>query len=261
MRAFDEGTFGNYIRHCSVYLDFCELIGEKCFPLEPEKSALFVSYLDNGKRNADTIRNYHLSVRKVAQLLGVTVPKHEFPDVLLVLKGIKKTSVKAPRIAHPMMPEILLRIRNVLDLDDPVHAAMWSLFLTSFFLMLRKLNACYTPGTKNKFLLHKHVNFKKNSVLVHIFWTKMLQLGKIFLHMPLFSICTSDLCPVKAMRNIFHLVPLNSDDALFSYGNGKPVTYYHYQKFLKGCIASIGLNKNNFSTHSFRRGAVRWAIK
>ena len=63
LQAFDEGTFGNYIRHCLVYLDFCELIGGKCFPLEQEKSALFVSYLDNGKRNADTIRNYHSSVR------------------------------------------------------------------------------------------------------------------------------------------------------------------------------------------------------
>ena len=147
LRAFDEGTFSNYFRHCLVYLDFCKLIGEKCFPLEPVKSALFVSYFDNRKRNVDIIRNYHLSVRTVARLLGVTVPKHEFLDVLLVLKGIKKTSVKTPRIAHAMMLEILSRIRNVLDLDDPVHATMWSLFLTSFFLMLRKSNVCYTPGT------------------------------------------------------------------------------------------------------------------
>ena len=63
------------------------------------------------------------------------------------------------------------------------------------------------------------------------------------------------------MKNMFHLVPQCGDAALVSYGKGKPVTYAHYQKFLKGCIAIIGLDKNNFSMHSFRRGAVSWAVK
>ena len=103
-----------------------------------------MSYLDDGKRNVDTICNYDSSVGTVAHLLGVTVPKHEFPDVLLVLKEIKKTSVKTPRIAHTMIPEILLRIKIVLDLSNPVHTIMWNLFLKSFFLMLRKSNVLYT---------------------------------------------------------------------------------------------------------------------
>ena len=61
----------------------------------------------------------------------------------------------------------------------------------------------------------------------------MLQLGEKNLQMPLFSIHDSDLSPVKAMKNMFHLVPLNGDAALFSYGNGKPVSYYLYQKILE----------------------------
>ena len=73
-----------------MYLDFCALLGFKCFPLEAEKSALFVTYLDDGSRNAVTIRNYHSSVRTVAQLMGTNVPKHEFPDMLLVLKEFKE---------------------------------------------------------------------------------------------------------------------------------------------------------------------------
>ena len=98
LQAFNEGTLSNYIRHCVVYLDFCKLIGANCFPLEPKKSALFVSYLNNGDRNADTIRNYHSSVRTVARLFGYTVPKQEFPDVLLVLKGIKNPVEKPAKL-------------------------------------------------------------------------------------------------------------------------------------------------------------------
>ena len=71
-------------------MEFCQSFGWDIFPLEPEKSALFVTYLDNGNRNADTIRGYHSSVRLVARTLGIKAPKKEFSKVLLVLKGMKK---------------------------------------------------------------------------------------------------------------------------------------------------------------------------
>ena len=49
--------------------------------------------------------------------------------------------------------------------------------------------------------------------------------------------------------------------ALFAKTNGNPITYPVYMKFLKAKINEIGLDGNNFSTHSFCRGAVSWAIK
>ena len=123
--------------------------------LEAEKSVLFVTYLDDGTHNAATIRNYHSSVRTVAWLMGINVTKHEFPDVLLVLKGIQRGRKIAPKLAHPMTLSILLKIRDNLDLDNPVHATMWSLFLTSFFLMLCKSNVCHTYGTARNYLERK----------------------------------------------------------------------------------------------------------
>ena len=77
MKAFNKGTFSNYLRHCKVYMEFCDICRFDYFPLEPEKSALFLTFLDNGTRNTNTIRNYHSSVRTMARLLGVKVPKKE----------------------------------------------------------------------------------------------------------------------------------------------------------------------------------------
>ena len=156
---------------------------------------------------------------------------------------------------------ILLQIKDVLDMSNPLHITMWSLFLTSFFLMLRKSNVCYTPGTNKRFLLREHVSFKKNSVLINIFWTKTLQLGERMLQMPMFRLRGSQLCPVKALIKMFQAVPLSNNAALFSFTDGKPITYAYYQRFLKSCIQYIGLDKNCFSSHSFRRGAVSLAIK
>ena len=71
-------------------MEFCQTFGWNLFPLEPEKSVLFVTYLDNGNRNANTIRGYHSSIRSIARILGIKVPKKEFNEVLLVLKGMRK---------------------------------------------------------------------------------------------------------------------------------------------------------------------------
>ena len=202
LKACDEGTFGNYIRHFSAYMEFCDILGVRCCPLEPEKSALFVTYLDNGNCNADTIHNYHSRVRTIVILIGVSVPKHEFPDVLLVLMSIQKERPRLSKLAHPMMPKILLNIRDILDLSNPHHATMWALFLTSFFVMLRKSNVCYTSGIKPNYLLRKHLNIKKRHTLIHILCTKTLQLGKKILEVPLLAMPESKLCPVWAIRNI-----------------------------------------------------------
>ena len=85
-------------------MEFCQLFGWKLFRLEPEKSVLFITYLDNGNRNADIIRGYHSSVRLMARILGIKVPKKEFNEVLLVLKGMEKDSTKSKKLALPDHP-------------------------------------------------------------------------------------------------------------------------------------------------------------
>ena len=124
------------------------------------------------------------------------VPKHKFPDVFLGLKGIQRERITPPKIVHPITPEILLKIREILNLLDPKQAVMWELFLTSFSFMLRKSNVCHTCGTKPNYLLRKNLNIKRKHLLIHIFWTKTLQLIKKVLEMLLLSMPGSLLCPV-----------------------------------------------------------------
>ena len=138
---------------------------------------------------------------------------------------------------------------------------MWSLFLTSFFLMFRKLNVSKTYGTECRFLRCEHISIAKDRILVKIFWTKTLQLREKILELPLLKIPSCELCPVKAMINMIRLVPTKSKMALFARTDGSPITYPVYMKFLKSKIYEIGLDGNNFSTHSFHQGVASWAIK
>ena len=106
----------------------------------------------------------------------------------------------------------------------------------------------------------EHISRRKH-ILVKIFWTKMLQLGEKVLEMPLLSILSCSLCPVNAITRMLKLVPSRPNMPLFANLDGSPITYPVYMKFLKNKIHEIGLDVTNFSTHSFCRGAVSWAIK
>ena len=149
-----------------------------------------------------------------------------------------------------MMPSILKKIGYTIDHDDPFQATMWSLFLTSFFLMSRKYNVCKTYGAEEKYLKCSHISRKGNHILVKIFWTKTLQLGEKILEMSLLSIPGCSLCQVKAIKRMVQLVPSKPSMPLFANVDRSPIIYPIYMKFLKEKINKIGLDKTNFSTHS-----------
>ena len=168
--------------------------------------------------------------------------------------------ISVKKAAFPITPCILLKIGKQIRRHVPFELTMWSLFLTSFFLMLRKSNVCKTSGMDDNYLRHKHITVKNDHILVNVFWTKSMQLGERVLQLPLLPVANSELCPVKAMLDMFRMVPGEGDAPLFSKANGFPITYPSYLKFLKNKIHQVGLNHNNYSTHSFRRGAASWAL-
>lgn len=51
------------------------------------------------------------------------------------------------------------------------------------------------------------------------------------------------------------------EDPLFLLPNNKVITYQMFQKKLKSCIQKVGLNSENFSSHSFRRGGASLAFR
>ena len=57
------------------------------------------------------------------------------------------------------------------------------------------------------------------------------------------------------------MVSAGASDLLFTFPKGKCITYPALQKKLKSLIVEIGLDPNEYSTHSFRRGGTTTAFK
>ena len=169
---------------------------------------------------------------------------------------------------HPFTPELLLQVFPLFQLDKPLHAAMWALFLVTFFTFLWK---CYlVPDVANrispKVPLRADLVFDSHDATLNIVASKTIQYEQRSLSIPLPHIPGSPLCPVTALR---HYLRLNSGPftaPLFSVVCSTlqqlfPLTYRHFYVFISKVISAIGLVLAHYSPHSFRRGGASFAFR
>ena len=198
------------------------------------------------------------SLRTISLIKGYPIPVQQFPEVKTTLLGLKKLNPSPPNRAHPMATSLLLKIRGNLNLNESFHASMWCMFLTCFFLLLRKSNVTPDkPGDCN-FLRRGHIRKTPSGYFVTLFWTKTLQYGEYALRFPVFSVPESPLCLASAFDNMFRLVPAHDESPAFCYPDGSPIKYSTFNNFLKKQLRMLGMDPNGWSTHSFRRGGTTY---
>jgi hypothetical protein len=73
----------------------------------------------------------------------------------LVFKGLARDNPHCPNQACPITPAILLSFHQLLELNNAYDATIWCLFLTTFFLMIRKSNL--VPNSAKTFQSQKQL--------------------------------------------------------------------------------------------------------
>ena len=145
---------------------------------------------------------------------------------------------------------------------------MWTIFLVSFFSLLRKSNLVPTTiadvtSASATHLRISDVSFHQDHCPLHVHKNKTIQFRQRALEIVLPFIPHSVLCPVSALECHLRYVPADTEAPLFTIHTStgfKPVTGYHFAKFLKFCIVSLGLDPTQYSPHSFRRGGATFAF-
>ena len=191
---------------------------------------------------------------------------NSFPMALTKV-GLKRVMGTKSCQKHPITVNLLRRMRALLDLSIPAQAALWCLFLVTFFSSLRKSNLT-TPSARafnpSKHLTHNDINFSRSGAVLRIRRSKMLQHREGILLIPLPLIPNSDPCPVTAIHHYFQLVPAAADSPFFRVPQGpalQAITFSLFASLLKETILAIGLDATNFSPHSFRRGGTTHAYQ
>ena len=169
-----------------------------------------------------SIKNYINGVRVYHLFMNVQFPDISHVSLQLTYKGLSKLLFYSPHQAPPITPEILLKIRSLLDPSSIFQTSLWCLFLFCFYMMCRK--SSIVPPTKtafdsNKFLSRNDVVCTPFGLLVTLKYSKTNQHGDNNVVIPLHANPGSSLCPVQAFNDMCAKNPVNSSDPLFCYLN------------------------------------------
>ena len=87
-----------------------------------------------------------------------------------LLRGVKRYLRVSPNRKHPITPELLQKVYSQFTLAISLHAAMWALFLVTFFTFLRKSNLVSDVADRisTKVPLRADLEFSSQGASLHI---------------------------------------------------------------------------------------------
>ena len=137
--------------------------------------------------------------------------------------------MKAPiKQAQPMTPQILLDMYDILNMNCTEDAVFWAAVLIGFFAMLRKSNLVLNHHSEldpKKQFTCWHLLLGEVSASLLVMWSKTLQLKNKINQVPIFIIPRSNLCPIKAIKNMFRLVKGKPSSPLFAVHKNRSMLY------------------------------------
>ena len=254
--------------HLKLFTQFCHDLGHQPFPVQVTTILRYLAFLSASGRAFGTIQNHISSIKHFHLLLGFAPGWDSAYLFQLALRGSKRLLGTAPLRKLPITPNLLLSMARLFNLGNPLHAAMWALFLVAFFSFLRQSNlvAASPSATSDKLPRRCDLVLAPEGAFLQIRATKTIQFKQRILSIPLPFIPNSPLCPVSALLNHFRLNRLASSDFLFSVqfshsSPPRPITSRNFASFLSKVITTLDLDSQSFSPHSFRRGGASFAFE
>lgn len=185
----------------------------------------------------------------------------------LTLKGIQRSLGNKVVRKSPITPLILEKLHSCLNPASLVDSAFWAAALVAFFGLLRKSNLMPDGRTHfdgSKQLSRGDFTLYPGSISVYIKWSKTNQFKQRSRSLPLPRLPDHPLCPVAAVHGHFRqsVVAASTSPAfLVSVSPPTPLSSDVFTRRLKECLNTLGYDKNEFSTHSFRRGGACFLLQ
>ena len=261
--AYAQGTVDNLWVQWNLYFNFCDFFEYSCLPAQTNTLVLYIEFLVLKLKSPKSVANYFSGVRKLHELLKSSTKSFEEAEVGLALRGVVNRAQHIPSPAKPMSPDILLAIKQVLDLSKAKHKVFWGLCLTAFFILARKSNL--VPDREfniAKQLGRCHVKHypEQKKLTLELHWTKTRRPAQGPIKYTLRELKSSPLCVYSAILEMMQAVPGSKHDPLFMWPDNNPVTYRQFMKHLRESLVQAGIESKGFSTHSFRSGGATWAF-
>ena len=261
-QAYATSTKATYKSQLRAYLTFCVYYGYQPLPASTITLSRYAAFLARSL-SAASIPAYLNIVRILHLEHGLGDPTKNNFHLATTLRGIRRCKGLTVSQKTPMTPEMLLSMKNHLNLADPAHANFWAICLVGFFGLLRKANMLLTGVAKFNPLKNLRrsdiVFFPAGWVIIVNRWSKTIQFSQRVLTIPLPHIPGHPLCPYTALQHAFKLVPapLSGPAFVLPAPSSKgliPFTHGKFDSLLKLVASRAGLDPSHISGHSLRAG-------
>ena len=252
----------SHLRQLSL---FCVAFKQQFLPVSKNTLLAFLELMSK-TCNFGHLQSVLSSIRFVHQLKKLQFCGDDF-EVTVFLRGLKRKLSKPARQVLPITPEILILMYEHIDITKPIDLAHWTAMLFAFRLLFRKSSiapksfSSFNPRTE---LSREKVILVDETVLVCQNFSKTDQ------YMASVRVIPLTRTPIKALDPVLHYRMLvqgnrcSGNVPAFSYNVGnviKCVTYNSFTKYLKTLLHLVGLNPDDWSGHSFRRGGATLLYK
>jgi integrase len=243
-------------------------MGYKPVPISDINICRYAAYLTDVKKlSAASIPKYLNIIRLLHLECGLANPLEDNWALDSVLRGIKRILGETPKRKLPLSPDILVRIKDLLNFDSPVHVVFWAACMVMFFGLFRKSNVLAPGGVfdpqknlcRSDFFLH-HWGLE-----IRVRWSKTIQNKERSLSVPIPYIMGHSLCPASAVIKAFNLTrsaPRDGPAFVYPVMQGvEPLRYPRFLKLLRHYLGRLGLASGQYAGHSFRRGGATLALQ
>jgi integrase len=257
--ALADATKATYKSQLTSFLSFCNNYGYTAIPASTLTLCRYVAFLSS-RLKCNSIHQYLNAVRLLHVHNGFSNPLDNNIRLRAVLKGLQRVMGRVVSRKSPITVDILLRIRQVLQLSIVENASFWASCLIAFYGMLRK-SSVFPP--KGGYLKIHNVHVYKWGVILVLNYSKTVQCKERQHSIPLPWSKQALLCPARALLYAWKkghcssatdpMLPVVLNNALI------PYTRHSFDNKLRSIMSQLGLV--GYSGHSFRRGGASHALR
>ena len=261
------GSHKLYHRAWAVFRDFAYRFYQSSspqFPLNPNRLALFISYLSTRQLAPSTIESYMSAISYVHKLKGFSDPTNSFliRKLLTAVNRSRQNDIRLP-ISRPALHELVrsLRFTNSSAFQQTLYRAMFLLAFYGFF-RIGKL-AAKSARSVSTVVQFTALRFLISNGKPH-FLKLVISEYKHNINKRPFEIliaredCPAQFCSVQAILEYLALRG-NHPGPLFCNCSLATITADQFNTQLHRCLSFCGLDTRRYKGHSFCIGAASHA--
>jgi len=262
--VFSLNTQLTYQSQLRVYLRFCLFFGYLAVPATTQTLVRYCVFLARN-HTANSVRQYLNIVRIIHLSQGLPNPLEKNFALHSILKGIDRVRGQVPKQKLPITPQLLRMFYDKLDFSCKLDITFYATCVVGFFTFFRKSTLLSPSLAKHDYKIHLcrgDVSFSNEGICITVRHSKTIQCHERVIRVPLLP-SPGKLCPVRALCKMWSLAPnLPQTAPLFSFierGRVRCLEYHVFVDRLRQLVALCGLNPEDYSGHSLRRGGCTWA--